>query len=79
MASVVFGPYRYVILDVIGNSDSLGVENLRGSGMIAGEASLAYEKIVTISMVRSLLVSSFPCSSVFLCVPVCVCGECTCM
>ncbi|EGW10621.1 Acetyl-CoA carboxylase 2 [Cricetulus griseus] len=48
---VEFGPCRYVIMDVIGKSGNLGVENLRGSGMIAGEASLAYEKIVTISMV----------------------------
>nr|BAA25799.1 acetyl-CoA carboxylase [Rattus norvegicus] len=40
-----------IIVDVIGKDSSLGVENLRGSGMIAGEASLAYEKNVTISMV----------------------------
>ena len=60
-------------MDVIGKSANLGVENLRGSGMIAGEASLAYEEIVTISMVRSLLVSSFSFSSLFLCVPLCVC------
>uniref|UniRef100_D3ZBE2 acetyl-CoA carboxylase n=1 Tax=Rattus norvegicus TaxID=10116 RepID=D3ZBE2_RAT len=45
------GESRYVIVDVIGKDSSLGVENLRGSGMIAGEASLAYEKNVTISMV----------------------------
>ncbi|XP_041504337.1 acetyl-CoA carboxylase 2 isoform X3 [Microtus oregoni] len=45
------GESRYVIMDVIGKSANLGVENLRGSGMIAGEASLAYEEIVTISMV----------------------------
>nr|XP_048305885.1 acetyl-CoA carboxylase 2 isoform X1 [Myodes glareolus]XP_048305892.1 acetyl-CoA carboxylase 2 isoform X1 [Myodes glareolus]XP_048305901.1 acetyl-CoA carboxylase 2 isoform X1 [Myodes glareolus]XP_048305910.1 acetyl-CoA carboxylase 2 isoform X1 [Myodes glareolus] len=45
------GESRYVIVDIIGKSGSLGVENLRGSGMIAGEASLAYEEIVTISMV----------------------------
>ncbi|XP_031193342.1 acetyl-CoA carboxylase 2 isoform X3 [Mastomys coucha] len=44
------GESRYVIVDVFGK-DSLGVENLRGSGMIAGEASLAYENTVTISMV----------------------------
>lgn len=68
----MFGPCRYVIVDVIGKSGSLGVENLRGSGMIAGEASLAYEEIVTISMVRSLLVSSFSFSSLFVCVCVCI-------
>ncbi|ELW63813.1 Acetyl-CoA carboxylase 2 [Tupaia chinensis] len=36
---------------IIGKDDGLGVENLRGSGTIAGESSLAYEEIVTISMV----------------------------
>lgn len=46
-------------MDVIGKDANLGVENLRGSGMIAGEASLAYEKTVTISMVSTFLVSSF--------------------
>lgn len=46
-------------MDVIGKDGGLGVENLRGSGMIAGEASLAYEKTVTISMVSAFLVSSF--------------------
>ena len=52
----MFGTYRYVITDVIGKEDGLGVENLRGSGTIAGESSLAYEEIVTISLVspRSL-------------------------
>ncbi|XP_076778578.1 acetyl-CoA carboxylase 2 isoform X2 [Arvicanthis niloticus] len=45
------GESRYIIVDVIGKDGGLGVENLRGSGMIAGEASLAYEKTVTISMV----------------------------
>ena len=29
----------------------MGVENLRGSGAIAGETSLAYEEVVTISLV----------------------------
>uniref|UniRef100_A0A8C4MJV4 Acetyl-CoA carboxylase 1 n=1 Tax=Equus asinus asinus TaxID=83772 RepID=A0A8C4MJV4_EQUAS len=45
------GESRYVITDIIGKDDGLGVENLRGSGMIAGESSLAYEEIVTISLV----------------------------
>lgn len=31
---------RYVITDIIGRKEGLGVENLRGSGMIAGETSL---------------------------------------
>nr|XP_019612996.1 PREDICTED: acetyl-CoA carboxylase 2 [Rhinolophus sinicus] len=45
------GESRYVITDIIGKEDGLGVENLRGSGMIAGESSLAYDEIVTISLV----------------------------
>jgi len=48
-------PYRYIITDVIGKSDGLGVENLRGSGTIAGESSQAYDEIITISMVRMWL------------------------
>lgn len=43
--------YRYIITDIIGKDDGLGVENLRGSGTIAGESSQAYKEIVTISMV----------------------------
>lgn len=43
---------RYIITDIIGKNDGLGVENLRGSGTIAGESSQAYKEIVTISMVR---------------------------
>ncbi|XP_053444554.1 acetyl-CoA carboxylase 2 isoform X1 [Nycticebus coucang] len=45
------GESRYVIMDIIGKDDGLGVENLKGSGTIAGESSLAYEEIVTISLV----------------------------
>ncbi|XP_056276127.1 acetyl-CoA carboxylase isoform X3 [Pseudoliparis swirei] len=45
------GESRYIITDVIGKSDGLGVENLRGSGTIAGESSQAYDEIITISMV----------------------------
>ncbi|XP_062873532.1 acetyl-CoA carboxylase 2 isoform X2 [Trichomycterus rosablanca] len=45
------GESRYIITDIIGKEDGLGVENLRGSGTIAGETSQAYEEIVTISMV----------------------------
>ncbi|XP_029409876.1 acetyl-CoA carboxylase 2 isoform X2 [Nannospalax galili] len=45
------GESRYVIVDIIGKDSNLGVENLSGSGMIAGEASLSYEEVVTISMV----------------------------
>nr|KAF6463656.1 acetyl-CoA carboxylase beta [Rousettus aegyptiacus] len=45
------GESRYVITDIIGKDDELGVENLRASGKIAGESSLAYEEIITISLV----------------------------
>ncbi|XP_039874960.1 acetyl-CoA carboxylase 2 isoform X7 [Simochromis diagramma] len=45
------GESRYIITDIIGKDDGLGVENLRGSGTIAGESSRAYEEIVTISLV----------------------------
>ncbi|XP_051888522.1 acetyl-CoA carboxylase 2 isoform X1 [Pristis pectinata] len=45
------GEYRYVITDIIGKEEGLGVENLRGAGAIAGESSLAYNDIVTISLV----------------------------
>lgn len=34
-----------------GQTDGLGVENLRGSGMIAGESSLAYNEILTYNYV----------------------------
>ncbi|XP_066546122.1 acetyl-CoA carboxylase isoform X2 [Amia ocellicauda] len=45
------GESRYIITDIIGKEDGLGVENLRGSGTIAGESSLAYNEVITISMV----------------------------
>ncbi|XP_053135859.1 acetyl-CoA carboxylase 2 isoform X3 [Hemicordylus capensis] len=45
------GESRYVITDIIGKEEGFGVENLRASGTIAGESSLAYDRIVTISMV----------------------------
>uniref|UniRef100_A0A1A8EMY5 acetyl-CoA carboxylase n=1 Tax=Nothobranchius korthausae TaxID=1143690 RepID=A0A1A8EMY5_9TELE len=45
------GESRYKITDIIGKEEGLGVENLRGSGMIAGESSLAYEKIITMNLV----------------------------
>ena len=45
------GEKRYRITDILGREDSLGVENLRGSGMIAGETSDAYKEVVTMSLV----------------------------
>lgn len=41
-----------MITDIIGKDEGLGVENLKGSGMIAGESSLAYEEIITMNLVR---------------------------
>eukprot|EP00127_Corallochytrium_limacisporum_P002994 Clim_evm41s144 gene=Clim_evmTU41s144 len=45
------GEVHYVIDAVIGESHGMGVENLQGSGLIAGETSRAYDEIFTISMV----------------------------
>lgn len=45
------GESRYKITDIIGKEEGLGAENLRCSGMIAGESSLAYDEIITISLV----------------------------
>ncbi|KAG9493211.1 hypothetical protein GDO78_001235 [Eleutherodactylus coqui] len=45
------GESRYKITDIIGKEEGLGVENLRGSGMVAGETSLAYEEVITINLV----------------------------
>ncbi|KAJ3415849.1 acetyl-coenzyme-A carboxylase [Chytridiales sp. JEL 0842] len=45
------GEVRYKIVDVIGRVHGLGVENLQGSGMIAGETSLAYNEIFTLTLV----------------------------
>ena len=47
------GVSRYRITDIIGKEEGLGVENLKGSGMIAGESSLAYDEIITMNLVRS--------------------------
>lgn len=53
--------YRYKITDLIGAQDGIGVENLRYAGMIAAETSLAYDEIVTISMVscRAIGIGSY--------------------
>jgi acetyl-CoA carboxylase/biotin carboxylase 1 len=42
---------HYKIKDILGKDNGIGVENLRGSGMIAGETSQAYNEICTISLV----------------------------
>ena len=41
----------YRITDIIGKEPDLGVENLQGSGLIAGETSIAYENIFTMTVV----------------------------
>jgi acetyl-CoA carboxylase/biotin carboxylase 1 len=41
----------YAITDVIGTNHGIGVENLQGSGKIAGETSAAYDEIFTLSYV----------------------------
>ncbi|CCH45634.1 acetyl-CoA carboxylase, putative [Wickerhamomyces ciferrii] len=45
------GQVRYVIKAIIGAEDGLGVECLRGSGLIAGATSKAYKDIFTITLV----------------------------
>jgi acetyl-CoA carboxylase/biotin carboxylase 1 len=53
MADPEGGEERYVIKDIIGTPDEkdLGVENLKGSGTIAGETSVAYNEIFTLTVV----------------------------
>ncbi|KAH8116533.1 acetyl CoA carboxylase [Phellopilus nigrolimitatus] len=47
------GERRHKITDIIGLQDGLGVECLRGSGLIAGETSRAYDDIFTITLVTA--------------------------
>ncbi|KAF8647743.1 hypothetical protein AX16_006578 [Volvariella volvacea WC 439] len=49
----VNGERRFKITDVIGLQEGLGVESLRGSGLIAGETSRAYDDIFTITLVTA--------------------------
>merc|ERR1719203_2499628 len=44
-------PEGWAIKDIIGTNEGIGVENLQGSGMIAGETSRAYDEIFTLSYV----------------------------
>ena len=48
-----------ILFSVAGRDDGLNVENLKGSGMIAGEMSAAYNETVTISLVRAAIVTLF--------------------
>ena len=47
----VNGEDVFKITDIIGAEPDLGVENLKGSGLIAGETSLAYDDIFTLTIV----------------------------
>ncbi|GAA5920490.1 hypothetical protein JCM1841_003513 [Sporobolomyces salmonicolor] len=47
------GEIRYQVTDIIGLQDGLGVESLKGSGLIAGETSRAYDDIFTITLVTA--------------------------
>lgn len=47
------GEKRWKIIDIIGQEDGIGVENLKGSGLIAGETSRSYKEIFTINYVAS--------------------------
>lgn len=52
---------RYVITDIIGEEPDLGVENLMGSGLIAGATSRAYDDIFTLTIVAGRTVSTRIC------------------
>lgn len=45
------GKEVYKITDIIGSEPDLGVENLKGSGLIAGETSVAYDEVFTMTIV----------------------------
>lgn len=45
------GDKVYRLTDIIGSEPDLGVENLKGSGLIAGETSAAYDDIFTMTLV----------------------------
>lgn len=45
------GETIYKLTDIIGSEPDLGVENLKGSGLIAGETSSAYNDIFTMTIV----------------------------
>ena len=57
------GDVRYALDDIIGQIHGIGVENLRGSGLIAGETSRAYQETFTLSFVtgRSVGIGAYIC------------------
>ena len=52
------GKEVYRVTDIIGTEPDLGVENLKGSGLIAGETSAAYNDIFTLTIVLGRYVES---------------------
>lgn len=56
------GETRHRIVTIIGAEDGLGVECLKGSGLIAGATSKAYEDIFTITLVTCRSVGMYPLS-----------------
>ena len=54
------GEERHRITTIIGAEDGLGVECLKGSGLIAGATSKAYEDIFTITLVTCRSVGKWP-------------------
>jgi len=50
-ATTLNGEEVFKITDIIGSEPDLGVENLKGSGLIAGETSSAYDDIFTLTLV----------------------------
>ena len=55
------GEERHRITTIIGAEDGLGVECLKGSGLIAGATSKAYEDIFTITLVTCRSVGKWKC------------------
>ena len=55
------GETRHKIVTIVGAEDGLGVECLKGSGLIAGATSRAYEDIFTITLVTCRSVGKLQC------------------
>jgi len=55
------GEKRHKIVTIVGAEDGLGVECLRGSGLIAGATSRAYNDIFTCTLVTCRSVGKFSC------------------
>jgi biotin carboxylase/acetyl-CoA carboxylase carboxyltransferase component/biotin carboxyl carrier protein len=41
---------RWILKGIVGKGESLGVENLSGSGLIAGETTMAYDQVYTLTI-----------------------------